>query len=93
MEKLIEKVENLKNIIDKSYAQKFKVLNKMVSEDKHLIFLIEEYRKTNDEKMKKEIISNSLFQDYKEKETEINLIIMGINTKLKDLKDNKECSI
>lgn len=93
MEKLIEEVENLKNVIDNRYAQEFNMLNKNVKEDTNLMSLIKEYRKTNDDKIKKEIMNNSLFQEYKEKETEINLIIMNINTKLKNLKDNKECSI
>ena len=41
---------------------------------------------------KKEISDNSLFREYKKNETNVNLLIMGINHKLKELEENKkEC--
>ena len=84
MEELIEKVENLKNSIDNTEEiKKLNILNEEIMKDKELLEKIKRYNETQDENIKKEIISNSLFQEYKHAETDCNLLIMGINQKLK----------
>lgn len=93
MEKVIEKVDNLINIIDKKCAIKIKELNKKIQEDKSLLELLEKYRITKSEELKQEITNNKLFREYKDEETEINLLIMAINSRLKKLTKNKECNL
>lgn len=94
MDELMEKVDNLINSIDNTKQVKdIKVINKLIMEDKELLDLIKRYNETQDENLKKEIINNKLFKDYKEKETELNILILDINSKLKDISNKGKCGL
>lgn len=94
MNELIEKVENLKQSIDElEKIKEVKELNKEIIKDKELLKKIEEYNRTSDEKLKQEIINNSLFKKYKVLETDINIIILEINSKLKKINDKGKCGV
>ena len=92
MNELIEKVENLKKSIDKTTEVRDLLrLNKEILKDKELLSKIKEYQVTQDERIKKEIIKHPLFLKYKEKETDLNILILKINQELKKLKDKGSC--
>ena len=92
MEELIVRVNNLIDKIDNSDIVKdIKISNERVMNDKSLLKLLEEYNKTQDEKIKRKIISNDLFQEYKLKETDLNIMIMFINQKLKTISKERSC--
>ena len=94
MDELMEKVDNLIDSIDNTKQVKdIKVINKLIMEDKELLDLIKRYNETQDENLKKEIINNKLFKDYKEKETELNFLILDINSKLKDISNKGNCGL
>lgn len=92
MEELIVKVNNLIDTIDNSdIVKEIKISNERVMNDKSLLKLLEDYNKTQDEKIKEKIISNDLFQEYKLKETDLNIMIMSINQKLKAISKERSC--
>lgn len=92
MEELIEKVEILKDELDKNKSiVNIKKLNKKIMEDKELITLLEKYKNTNNINVKEEIMSNKLFKKYKEEETNINFIILEINKRLKEINSKGKC--
>ncbi len=92
MNELIEKVEKLKKSIDKTTeVQELVRLNNEILKDKELLAKIKEYQITQDEKLKKDIIKHPLFLKYKEKETDLNILILKINQELKKLKDKGSC--
>lgn len=92
MNELIEKVESLKKSIDKTTeVQDLLRLNKEILKDKELLSKIKEYQVSQDERIKKEIIKHPLFLKYKEKETDLNILILKINQELKKLKDKGSC--
>lgn len=93
MEELIEKVENLKTSLDTcDKVKRIKSINRKIMKDKELLNLIKKYNETMDEDIKKEIINHKLFLDYKHEETELNLLIMDINSRLKDINSKGKCS-
>ncbi len=93
MEELIEKVENLKKSINETNeVQELLRLNKEIMKDKELLSKIKEYQTTQKESLKQEIIKHPLFLKYKEKETDLNVIILMINQELKKLKEKGTCS-
>lgn len=92
MNELIGKVENLKKSIDETDEVKELLrLNKEILKDKELLSKINEYQKTQKESLKKEIIKHPLFLKYKEKETDLNVLILRINQELKKLKNKGSC--
>ena len=92
MNELVNKMNILIKEIDKlENVSKIKELNIKIKEDKNLNELITKYKKTQDEKIKKEIINNKLFKEYKLNETEINIIIMSINKELKKINNKGKC--
>ena len=92
MEELIEKLEQLKEEISRDLVvvdylkEKKKILN-----NKELISKIERYQQTKLDILKKEIESSPSFLEYKEKETNVNLLILGINQKFKQLNPSFNC--
>lgn len=93
MEELIVKVDNLINEIDSTpLVRDIKKLNKEIKKDKELQSLLEEYRLTKNEKIKSKILDNCLFREYKLKETDLNILIMSINQKLKAINNERRCS-
>lgn len=93
MEELILKVNNLIDIIDNSDIVKaIKKYNDKVMKDEELLRLIEKYQETKDEEIKGKIMSNKLFEEYKLKESDLNIMIMSINQKLKAISKERSCS-
>ena len=92
MEELIEKMEQLKEEISRDLVvvdylkEKKKILN-----NKELISKIERYQQTKLDILKKEIESSPSFLAYKQKETNVNLLILGINQKFKQLNPSFNC--
>ena len=92
MNELIDKVENLKRSLDESAeVQSLLRLNKEIMKDKDLLSKIKEYQINPKESLKQEIIKKPLFLKYKEKETDLNVLILMINQELKKLKDKGSC--
>ncbi len=88
----MELVDNLKKELDKKdEIIDIKKYNKLVSNDKELLKDIEEYNKTMDNNIKNRILSNENFNLYKEKETNLNFLILDINSKLKKINIKKDC--
>ena len=88
----MELVDNLKKELDKKdEIIDIKKYNKIISCDKELLKDIEEYNKTMDSNIKNRIISNENFNLYKEKETNLNFLILEINSKLKKINIKKDC--
>ena len=93
MEELILKVNNLIDTIDNSDIVKdIKKYNDKVMKDEKLLKLLEKYQETKDEKTKEEIMSKKLFQEYKLKESDLNIMIMSINQKLKAISKERSCN-
>ena len=93
MNELIDKVENLKRSLDESAeVQSLLRLNKEIMKDKDLLSKIKEYQINPKESLKQEIIKKPLFLKYKEKETDLNVLILMINQELKKLKDKGSCN-
>lgn len=94
MEKLIEAVENLKKILNEDeIIIELKKLNQKIQTDDNLIKLLKDYQNYPKEELKKQILKNTLFQTYKEKETDLNIKILYINNKLKELTEQGKCDI
>lgn len=92
MEELEEKIDKIIYELNKNeYIKKINILNKKIKEDNNLQKLIEEYTKSNKEESKKQIIQNENYLEYKECETEINLLIMYINKRLKEITNRNGC--
>lgn len=91
MNELMELVDNLKLSLDNTEEVKnIKKMNKEISKDIDLLEDIKKYNLTKDENLKKKIISNELFNKYKDNEIELNLLIMKINHELKKLNIKKD---
>lgn len=94
MDELMEKVDNLIDTIDNSKQVKdIKNINEEIMQDKELLDLIKKYNETYDEGIKEMIINNKLFSDYKHKETELNILILEINSRLKGINSKGKCSL
>lgn len=93
MEELIVRIDNLINEIDNtSLVKDIKILNKKIKDDKKLQELLNEYHVSKNESIKEEILKNDLFREYKSKETDLNILIMSINQKLKTINNERRCS-
>ena len=93
MDELIIKVNNLIDTINNSdIVREVKKYNDKVMSDESLLKLLEEYNNTKDEKIKEKIISNELFRENKLKETDLNIMIMSINQKLKTISKERSCN-
>ena len=94
MEELYNKIDNLKNALDNDECIKnLKKLNKEVFQDEKLISLIEKYNYNKDERIQTEIINNELYRKYKQQETELNLLIWEINSRLKEIHKKDKCGL
>ena len=94
MNELMELVDNFKKSLDNTKeVQEIKEYNKKISKDKDLLSKIKKYNDTKDESLKKEILSNKLFNEYKEKEIDFNILILKINKELKRISTKKGCSL
>lgn len=92
MEELLEKIDNLKNSLDKDdRVKRINTLNSKIINNQELMSLLEEYKNNPSDDLKYKIYNNSLFKEYKESETDINLLIMSINNKLKSINNRSNC--
>lgn len=92
MIELINKVSELKEELEKETSiKRVRELNKEILNSEELMILIKRYHDTKDERIKSEIYSNKLIREYKEKETDVNLIIMKINNSLKKISNRGKC--
>lgn len=94
MEELLDKIEKLKEELDKE--EKIILIKKqleIIMKNKELINKINNYKKNNNEELKHEIYKNKDFIKYKELENEINLLIFEINSKLKKISKKGNCKI
>ena len=93
MEEIMNKLDNLEKALDNlDLVKEIKELTVEVNKNKELKKLIEEYQLKPTEEIKRKIIANDLFSRYKEKETDINILILHINQKLKELNsEGKSC--
>ena len=90
MEKLYEKIDYLLNVLnEQTEVKEIKRLKEKINNDKELIGLVEKYQ--TDKSLLKEIESNKLFQEYKEKETNLNILILKINERLKEITKKGSC--
>ena len=94
METLIEKVNELKDSLSNTKeVLDIKELNKEIKKDKKLIDLLNEYHLYPKEETKKQILNNELFRKYKEKETDLNILILKINKELKQITKKDKCGL
>lgn len=94
MEKLLEKINKLKQELDKTKeVQTIISLQEKIKKEKILLNKVELYHQTRKETLKEEIYSNQLYQEYKKAETELNILILEINSKLKVINNKGKCDI
>ena len=94
MEKLIEKVENLKSALNQEQVViDLKKLNNEIKSDENLNKLLREYHKYPSEQLKNNLIQNEKIRKYKEKETDLNVLIFEINNNLKKITKKDKCSL
>lgn len=94
MEELIEKINNLKNILDNTEeVKKISLLNEQIKNNQELLSKIKLYNETKKESLKEEIYADEIYQKYKETETDLNILILEINKKLKKISNKGKCNI
>lgn len=94
MEKLYEKLDNLKKILDEDeHIIKIKELINKIMNDKELVQQIEKYNYSKDERIKEEILKNNVFREYKHQEAELNILILEINQELKKITKKDKCGL
>ena len=94
MEKLYEKLDNLKEVLNETETIiKLKEITEKVMQDKGLLKQIEDYNYTKDERIKDKILNNQTFREYKHQEAELNLLILEINSKLKEITKKDKCGL
>lgn len=94
MEKLYEKIDKLKEVLDDTETiKRIKELTNEITQDKKLLKQIEDYNYTKDERIKEEILKNQKFREYKHQEAELNLLILEINAQLKQITKKDKCGL
>lgn len=94
MEKLLEKISILKEELDQTTQVKnIQALNIKLKQNKQLMDKIALYSQTRKESIKEEIYSDELFQQYKKAETELNVLVLEVNSKLKKINSKGKCNI
>ena len=94
MEKLIEQVEILKKSLDNTTEVKnIIILNKKIKDSKELQEKINKYKERLNNNLKEEIYNDSLYKEYKEAETNLNILILKINKELKKINSKAKCGL
>lgn len=94
MEKLIEQVEILKKSLDNTTEVKnIIILNKKIKDSKELQEKINKYKERLNNNLKEEIYNDSLYKEYKEAETNLNILILKINKELKKINSKGKCGL
>lgn len=92
MEELLEKIEKLKISLDnEEIVKKIKKLNTELDKDKGLLELLSNYKTNPTQELKNQVYNNELYRKYKESETDLNLLILSINQKLKEISNKRSC--
>ena len=79
-------LDKVKKELDESQVIKdYEESKKAVFENKELIALINKYHDTLSDSLKKEIYEYKEFVEYKQKENEVNFLILSINQILKEI--------
>ena len=55
--------------------------------------ILNNYNYTKDERIKDKILNNQTFREYKHQEAELNLLILEINSKLKEITKKDKCGL
>ena len=93
MNELLEKIDNLETSLDSGQlVVSIKEILEKVRKDKELSSWLEEYSLYPREEIKTKILMHPLFQEYKERETALNLFIMEMNQKLSKISKKGMCS-
>lgn len=92
MIELLEKIYDFKKCLNESKT----ILNinkysKLINENGELKEKIKEYKKYPTDKLKMEIYDYAEIKEYKKCENELNLIILEINSKLKNISNTRSC--
>ncbi len=93
MDQLINYIDKLKLSLSNS-----KVITNLVNckknvyKNKDLIELVKKYNDTKDSKIRYEVYKNKEFMRYKQCETDVNLLIMEINNRLKIISNSGGCN-
>lgn len=94
MEELLERIAELKESLNNtSEVKKIKELNEEINNCKTLQEKIKKYHETKNQKLKEEIYSNNLYKEYKQAETELNILILRINNELKKINSKGKCGL
>jgi len=94
MEELLEKLDNLKKEIDNlDFVKELLELQDKISKDEVLSNKLKEYKEYPNNKLKEDIMNNPLFKKYKEKETDLNILILDMNNRLKEISKNGDCKL
>ncbi len=83
MNELLDKLDNLKDELDaSSMVMDIRSLLKRIEEDTELSSMLKDYQVRPNDELKNKILESDLFQEYKIKETVLNLFIMEVNQRL-----------
>jgi len=94
MEELIRRVEILKDALDKQLCiKRIKKLNEEIKQNHKLMEMIHHYTCSYDDSLKEKIYKEGLFQEYKEAETDVNILILSINSQLNKIRDKGSCQL
>ena len=94
MEKLYEKIDNLKEVLNETETiKKIKEATQNIMQDQELLKQIEDYNYTKEERVKEKILNNQKFREYKHQEAELNLLILEINAQLKQIIKKDKCGL
>ena len=92
MEEFVYQLDNLMEKLDSwDVVCHLKKLNESILKDSELQELLKEYSNQPNDELKRRIMDNPLFIEYKEYEIELNLFIMSFNKKLKDITNKGGC--
>jgi hypothetical protein len=89
---LLNDIETLKLALAKDSAIiKLQAIEKKIKENKNLTSKIESYHTKPNQKLKTEIYQDPLYQEYISLETNINIMILELNSKLKTINNKGRC--
>lgn len=90
----MEQVEILKKSLDNTTEVKnIIILNKKIKDSKELQEKINKYKERLNNNLKEEIYNDSLYKEYKEAETNLNILILKINKELKKINSKGKCGL
>ena len=69
------------------------ILNKKIKDSKELQEKINKYKERLNNNLKEEIYNDSLYKEYKEAETNLNILILKINKELKKINSKGKCGL